>query len=49
MAIMGDRMWYQPRWFSRYVPDPDIEGERLEARLAVGAMAADALREPVAA
>jgi RND superfamily putative drug exporter len=34
MAIAGARLWYHPRWFARYVPDPGIEGERLEARLA---------------
>ncbi|MEY9846449.1 MMPL family transporter [Streptacidiphilus sp. MAP5-3] len=30
MAIVGARIWYHPRWFTRYVPDPDIEGSRLE-------------------
>ena len=34
MAIAGARIWYHPRWFARVVPDPDIEGERLEAELA---------------
>lgn len=29
MAIVGSRIWYHPRWFAKYVPDPDIEGERL--------------------
>jgi RND superfamily putative drug exporter len=29
MAIMGSRLWYHPRWFARYIPDPDIEGQRL--------------------
>jgi RND superfamily putative drug exporter len=33
MAIIGSRIWYHPRWFARYVPDPDIEGERLDHRL----------------
>ena len=33
MAIIGDKIWYHPAWFARYVPDPDIEGERLEAKL----------------
>jgi RND superfamily putative drug exporter len=33
MAILGAKAWYHPRWFSRYVPDPDIEGERLDDRL----------------
>ncbi|WP_276310076.1 hypothetical protein [Nocardioides speluncae] len=28
------KLWYHPQWFARYVPDPDIEGEKLEERLA---------------
>ncbi|MEW1737890.1 MMPL family transporter [Nocardia beijingensis] len=32
MAIIGNRMWYHPRWFARYVPDLDIEGVELERR-----------------
>lgn len=32
MAIAGARFWYHPQWFAKYVPDPDIEGERLEER-----------------
>jgi putative drug exporter of the RND superfamily len=34
MAIAGAKIWYHPRWFERYVPDPDIEGSRLEKHLA---------------
>ena len=34
MAIARARIWYHPQWFSKYVPDPDIEGEKLEQRLA---------------
>jgi putative drug exporter of the RND superfamily len=30
MAVIGARIWYHPRWFARHVPDPDIEGRRLE-------------------
>lgn len=30
MAIVRARLWYHPEWFARYVPDPDIEGQRLE-------------------
>jgi putative drug exporter of the RND superfamily len=37
MAIVGSRIWYHPRWFTRYVPDPDIEGHRLDQRLAEAA------------
>ncbi|CAL9358735.1 Membrane protein YdfJ [Streptomyces sp. enrichment culture] len=29
MAIVGGRIWSHPRWFRR-LPDPDIEGKRLE-------------------
>jgi RND superfamily putative drug exporter len=39
MAIIGAKVWYHPRWFARYVPDPDIEGQRLERRLAEGTLA----------
>jgi RND superfamily putative drug exporter len=41
MAIIGSRIWYHPRWFARYVPNPDIEGERLNERLAEGAVAGE--------
>jgi putative drug exporter of the RND superfamily len=34
MAIIGSRIWYHPRWFARYVPNPDIEGHHLDERLA---------------
>jgi RND superfamily putative drug exporter len=34
MAIVGSKMWYHPKWFGRYVPDPDIDGDRLDQRLA---------------
>jgi putative drug exporter of the RND superfamily len=34
MAIVGARIWYHPAWFARYVPDPDIEGQRLDDMLA---------------
>lgn len=33
MALVGNRMWYHPRWFGRLVPDLDIEGTRLEDRV----------------
>lgn len=29
MAIVGGRIWYHPRWFAEFVPDPDLEGEKL--------------------
>jgi RND superfamily putative drug exporter len=34
MSIIGNNFWYHPKWFNRYVPDPDIEGAQLEKRLA---------------
>jgi putative drug exporter of the RND superfamily len=34
MAIIRAKLWYHPQWFSKYVPDPDIEGTQLEKRLA---------------
>jgi putative drug exporter of the RND superfamily len=41
MAIIGSRIWYHPRWFARYVPNPDIEGEHLNERLAEGSIAGE--------
>ncbi|WP_129843375.1 MMPL family transporter [Streptomyces sp. RFCAC02] len=29
MALAGRRIWSHPRWFDRFLPDPDIEGHRL--------------------
>jgi len=40
MAIAGSRIWYHPAWFGRYVPNPDIEGQRLEHKLAEAELAA---------
>jgi RND superfamily putative drug exporter len=34
MAIVQSKLWYHPQWFNRYIPDPDIEGQRLEHELA---------------
>lgn len=33
MAIVGPKIWYHPRWYGRLVPDPDIEGDKLEEHL----------------
>ena len=33
MAIIGKKIWYHPEWYTKYVPDPDIEGERLDQKL----------------
>jgi len=32
MSMVGAKLWYHPRWFAKYVPDPDIEGARLAGR-----------------
>jgi RND superfamily putative drug exporter len=42
MAIVRSKLWYHPQWFAKYVPDPDIEGERLEHQLAAARETADA-------
>ncbi len=34
MALMGDKMWWMPRWLDRALPNLDIEGESLERHLA---------------
>ena len=33
MSIIGSRIWYHPQWFARHVPDPDVEGHRLDRML----------------
>ena len=33
MAVFGDRAWYLPGWLDRLLPDLDIEGDELAARL----------------
>jgi RND superfamily putative drug exporter len=40
MAIVGSRLWYHPQWFARHIPDPDIEGQRLEHEHTGGELAA---------
>ncbi|MEV7341099.1 MMPL family transporter [Streptomyces sp. NPDC093544] len=30
MAIIGAKIWYHPKWYAKYVPDLDIEGDRLQ-------------------
>jgi RND superfamily putative drug exporter len=34
MSIVGDRIWWLPRWLDRLLPNLDIEGESLHRRLA---------------
>jgi RND superfamily putative drug exporter len=38
MALIGERMWYHPRWFGRYVPDLDIEGTELDKEFTASAV-----------
>jgi len=40
MAIIRSKLWYHPEWFATHVPDPDIEGQRLEHKLAEKELAA---------
>jgi RND superfamily putative drug exporter len=40
MAIIGSRFWYHPQWFARRIPDPDIEGQRLEHQITRGELVA---------
>jgi putative drug exporter of the RND superfamily len=36
MAIIRSKLWYHPEWFAKYIPDPDIEGQKLMHKLADG-------------
>jgi putative drug exporter of the RND superfamily len=40
MAIARARIWYHPAWFDRHVPNPDIEGHRLDGKIAAGELVA---------
>ena len=40
MAIIGARIWYHPEWFARWVPNADIEGERITHLVEEGAISA---------
>ncbi|MEV6522284.1 MMPL family transporter [Longispora sp. NPDC051575] len=44
LALLGRSAWWLPRWLDRVLPNVDVEGERLQQRLAAEA---DAAREPV--
>ena len=39
MAIVRAKLWYHPQWFAKYIPDPDIEGERLQKQREAAAAA----------
>ena len=41
MFLIGERIWWMPRWLDRVLPDLDIEGERLIERLSEGPIRAD--------
>ena len=47
MAIAGGKLWYHPKWFTKYVPDPDIEGLRLKRPTRGGRSAALRPDEPL--
>jgi RND superfamily putative drug exporter len=47
MAIIRSKLWYHPEWFAKYIPDPDIEGQRLEHQLAEGELAVPETRTTV--
>jgi uncharacterized membrane protein YdfJ with MMPL/SSD domain len=34
LAIIRSKIWHHAQWFAKYVPDPDIEGVRLELQFA---------------
>ena len=33
MALLGEKAWWIPRWLDKVLPDLDVEGDRLIARL----------------
>lgn len=33
MYVMGDKAWWLPAWLDRILPDVDVEGEKLQARI----------------
>jgi RND superfamily putative drug exporter len=35
MALLGDRMWWLPRWLDKAMPNLDVEGESLERHTGV--------------
>jgi RND superfamily putative drug exporter len=47
MAIIRAKIWYHPQWFAKHVPDPDIEGQRLEHKYPERELAAACTPAPV--
>jgi putative drug exporter of the RND superfamily len=46
LYLMGDRVWWLPRWLDRLLPNVGVEGERLQrAHLARDRELADELEE----
>ncbi len=41
LSLLGKSAWWLPRWLDRILPDVDVEGERLRARLDDGHPAVD--------
>jgi RND superfamily putative drug exporter len=33
MALLGEKAWWMPRWMEKVLPDLDVEGDKLIARL----------------
>ncbi|MFI9102264.1 MMPL family transporter [Streptomyces fildesensis] len=47
MAIIRAKIWYHPKWFGRYIPDLDIEGDRLQHRQGASGAAKTPDEQPV--
>jgi RND superfamily putative drug exporter len=43
MSIVAGNLWYHPQWFSKYVPDPDIEGQKVEKMVTSGELVASSV------
>jgi RND superfamily putative drug exporter len=49
MALVGERMWWLPRWLDRVLPDLDVEGEKLTSHIDVPPASTADEPEPVPA
>jgi RND superfamily putative drug exporter len=34
LTLLGDKAWWLPKWLDRLLPDVDVEGAKLEGRVA---------------
>ena len=34
LTLLGDKAWWLPKWMDRLLPDVDVEGAKLEGKLA---------------